>query len=198
MLFEVGSFCPFFFLLFFSLKNAVFLEERQCISLLLLPRSGHNFYFFSHYQTQKMKKRHIFLGSDHAGFEYKEKVHAYLSSSEEYETHDFGTNSLESCDYPDFSKKVASAVASKKGSFGVLFCGSANGVSMCANKVHGVRSAIAWNTEIATLSRSHNDANIVSIPCRFIDLPLTKQIIKTFLSTPFLGGRHQKRVDKIE
>ncbi|MEE1946907.1 ribose 5-phosphate isomerase B [Pedobacter sp. KR3-3] len=141
--------------------------------------------------NQKLK---IAIGADHAGFEYKEMLKTYLS---DYEVKDFGTHSVDSVDYPDFAHPVASAVESKEFDFGILVCGSANGVAITANKHQQIRAAICWEKEIAALARQHNNANIICIPARFVSPELAKEMTTTFLDTPFEGGRHEKRVDKI-
>ena len=138
----------------------------------------------------------IAIGGDHAGFEYK-KVVMEMLKVQGVETKDFGPFSLESCDYPDYVHPLAQAVEKGHFDFGVIICGSANGVNMVANKYQGIRSAITWEPEIAMLARTHNDANIVAIPARFVSLDIAKECVNTFLSTDFEGGRHQKRVDKI-
>jgi ribose 5-phosphate isomerase B len=138
----------------------------------------------------------IAIGSDHAGFEMKEKVKALLNSSGHQVT-DFGTSSTESADYPDFAHPVASAVEQSDTQLGILLCGSANGVAMTANKHKGVRAAICWTEELAALARQHNDANILCLPARFIDDALAAKIVNRFLATPFEGGRHARRRDKI-
>ncbi|HWZ16478.1 MAG TPA: ribose 5-phosphate isomerase B [Mucilaginibacter sp.] len=136
----------------------------------------------------------IAIGADHAGFEYKQQI---ADSLDVKELKDFGTYSSASVDYPDFAHPVASAVESGEFDFGILICGSANGVAITANKHQGIRAAICWNEELATLARSHNNANIVCIPARFISLDEAKKIVHTFLSTQFEGGRHANRVNKI-
>ena len=136
----------------------------------------------------------IAIGADHAGFEYKQ---ALANSLPENEVKDFGTHSPDSVDYPDFAHPVASAVESGNADFGILVCGSANGVAITANKYQGIRAAICWNTELAALARQHNNANIVCIPARFISLDMAKEIVSTFLSTEFEGGRHATRVNKM-
>lgn len=141
-----------------------------------------------------MKK--IAIGSDHAGFDYKELLKSWLTSHG-YEIKDFGAYSTESADYPDFAHPVALAVENKEFEFGVLLCGSANGVAITANKHQGIRAGLCWNEEVASLVRQHNNANIVCIPARFVSEEEAKKILERFLSTPFEGGRHQKRVDKI-
>lgn len=138
----------------------------------------------------------IAIGSDHAGVEYKAALVEFLQS-EGYEVQDFGPTSTDSVDYPDFAHPVATSVETKENDLGILICGSANGVAITANKHQGVRAAIAWQNEIAALARQHNDANIVCIPARFIDLSLAKKIADTFVTTDFEGGRHANRVNKI-
>ena len=140
------------------------------------------------------QKPRIAIGADHAGFEYKEMLKAYLSA---YEVKDFGTYATDSVDYPDFAHPVASAVESKDFDFGILVCGSANGVAITANKHQQIRAAICWTKEIAALARQHNNANIICIPARFVSVDLAQEMTTTFLETPFEGGRHGKRVDKI-
>jgi ribose 5-phosphate isomerase B len=135
------------------------------------------------------------IGSDHAGFEYKERLRMYLSNK--YEVKDFGTYSGASADYPDFAHPVASAVENIEFDLGILVCGSANGVAITANKHAGIRAAICWNEELASLARRHNNANILCIPARFIDYDLTEKIVSEFINTDFEGGRHSTRVNKI-
>ncbi|PTS93398.1 ribose 5-phosphate isomerase B [Pedobacter sp. HMWF019] len=139
-------------------------------------------------------KLKIAIGADHAGYEYKEIIKAYLA---DYETKDFGTHSPASVDYPDFAHPVANAVESGEFNFGVLVCGSANGVAITANKHQHIRAAICWENEIASLARQHNNANIICIPARFVSEDLAKEMVTTFLDTAFEGGRHANRVDKI-
>jgi ribose 5-phosphate isomerase B len=136
----------------------------------------------------------IAIGGDHAGFDFKNAIAASVNVAE---IKDFGTYSSASCDYPDFAHPVAKAVKNGEFDFGILVCGSANGVAITANKHQGVRAAICWNEELAVLARSHNNANIVCIPARFISLDEAKQIVNTFLSTDFEGGRHANRVGKM-
>jgi ribose 5-phosphate isomerase B len=135
------------------------------------------------------------IGSDHAGFEYKERLREQLGN--EYEVKDFGTYSENSADYPDFAHPVSAAVEKKEFDLGILVCGSANGVAITANKHQGIRAAICWNEELALLARKHNDANILCIPARFIDFGLTEKIVDKFINTDFEGGRHATRVNKI-
>ena len=138
----------------------------------------------------------IAIGSDHAGFEYKQNLKSWLESNG-YTVKDFGTPSTDSVDYPDFAHPVAAAVEDKKFDLGILICGSANGVAITANKHQGIRAAICWNEELASLARQHNNANIVCIPARFISLETAEKITDRFLHTEFEGGRHEKRVSKI-
>lgn len=139
-------------------------------------------------------KLKIAIGSDHAGFEYKEMLKSFLAN---YEVKDFGTHSPDSVDYPDFAHPVASAVEKNEFDFGVLVCGSANGVAITANKHQGIRAAICWENEISALARQHNNANIICIPARFVSTDLAKEMVTTFLTTQFEGGRHQNRVSKM-
>ena len=142
-----------------------------------------------------IKKLKIAIGADHAGFEYKELLKTYLA--EGYEVKDFGTYSPDSVDYPDFAHPVALAVESKEFDFGVLVCGSANGVAITANKHQHIRAAICWENVLASLARQHNNANIICIPARFVSTDLAKEMVDTFLNTEFEGGRHANRVNKI-
>tara|TARA_B100001029_G_C14989197_1_gene410960 strand:- start:394 stop:813 length:420 start_codon:yes stop_codon:yes gene_type:complete len=137
----------------------------------------------------------ITIGCDHAGVEYKSKIVEFLEK-EGYQVLDVGTFGKESVDYPDYAHLVAEEVLAGA-DFGILICGSGNGVSMAANKHKGIRAALCWSEEITKLARQHNDANIISIPARFMSLEKSTQIIKTFLTEPFEGGRHQRRVQKI-
>lgn len=136
------------------------------------------------------------IGCDHAGFELKETLKKYLTGRG-FEIIDKGTHSLDSVDYPDFAHAVSEAVIKKEVGMGVLICGSGNGISMAANKHAGIRAALCWKKEIAALARQHNDANILSLPSRFITELEAKEILDTFLSTDFEGGRHANRVNKI-
>ena len=144
-----------------------------------------------------MKKDRIAIGCDHAGFEYKEAIVKALKEGV-YKVHDFGTFSADSVDYPDFAHAVADSLEKNESDFGVLVCGSANGVAITANKHPHVRAAIVWRNDIAALARQHNNANAICIPARFISLEEAKQFVSTFLDTAFEGGRHEKRVRKIE
>ncbi|MCT4639956.1 MAG: ribose 5-phosphate isomerase B [Bacteroidales bacterium] len=138
----------------------------------------------------------IALACDHAGFKTKEIIIKYLIS-EGYEIKDFGCFSEESVDYPDFAHPMAASVAEKRYDFGIALCGSGNGINMTANKHQAIRSALCWNTEISELARLHNNANICSVPARFVSEDLALEIVKIFLKTEFEGGRHQNRIDKI-
>jgi ribose 5-phosphate isomerase B len=138
----------------------------------------------------------IVLGADHAGFEYKEALKKMLAE-DGWRIEDKGTYSLDSVDYPDFAHPVALMVEEGKAAAGLLVCGSGNGVCMAANKHKGIRAALCWTDELATLARTHNNANVLCIPARFIYLEVAKSIAKIFFSTAFEGGRHERRVDKI-
>ena len=136
----------------------------------------------------------IAIGGDHAGFEYKQAIVEFLA---ENEVKDFGPYSGASCDYPDFAHPVALAVESCEADFGILICGSGNGVAITANKHQGIRAAICWNEELADRARSHNDANILCLPARHISLDDAKKIVEIFFTVEFEGGRHATRVGKI-
>jgi ribose 5-phosphate isomerase B len=138
----------------------------------------------------------IAIGCDHAGLEYKDKIVLWLTEKG-YSVTDHGTYSLDSVDYPDFAHPTAAAVESGKAGFGILLCGSANGVAITANKHQGIRAALCWQNDVAQLTRLHNDANIICIPARFVALALAQQMIEIFMNTPFEGGRHASRVGKI-
>ncbi len=138
----------------------------------------------------------IAIGSDHAGFNYKVAIKDHLQQAG-HDVDDLGTFTEASCDYPDYAHAVANAVEQGKAAFGVLVCGSANGVAITANKHAGIRAAICWEKEIAILARAHNNANIICIPARFVSTDAALEMVDAFLSTPFEGGRHQTRVGKI-
>ncbi|MCB0659450.1 MAG: ribose 5-phosphate isomerase B [Saprospiraceae bacterium] len=141
----------------------------------------------------------IILGSDHAGFEWKESIHHFLKHNGYKNIIDVGTFDAHSVDYPDYAHAVASQVASSGDSaYGILLCGSGNGVCISANKHAGIRAALCWNDELAALARKHNNANIVCIPARFVSKRKARSIVKAFLTNEFEGGRHQKRVEKID
>lgn len=142
-----------------------------------------------------MTKR-IAIGADHAGFEDKEKIKQQLDElGVEYE--DVGTNSTESVDYPIYAQKVAEKVARGEVERGILVCGSGNGMQIAANKVRGVRAALAWNAETARLARQHNDANVLSVPARMISPEEVSKVVESYLEADFEGGRHARRVDEI-
>lgn len=140
--------------------------------------------------------KNIAIGADHAGYDYKEILKNYIHELG-YNSKDFGTHDASSVDYPDFAHPVAEAVETSDKGMGILICGSANGVAITANKHQGVRAALCWNKEVAALARQHNNANVVCIPARFVTIEEAKEIVKTFLTTPFEGGRHENRVNKI-
>ena len=141
-----------------------------------------------------MKK--IALASDHAGYETKQELIKMLKE-QGHEIKDFGCYSTESVDYPDFAHPMASAVESNDFDLGISLCGSGNGINMTVNHHKGIRSALCWNVEIAELARLHNDANICSLPARFVSVNLAKEIVNKFLETGFEGGRHVRRIEKI-
>jgi len=138
----------------------------------------------------------IAIGSDHAGLEYKAILISWLSEKG-YQVKDFGTYTADSVDYPDYAHAVSTAVENKEVAYGILLCGSANGVSMTANKHANIRAGLCWQNDVALLVRQHNDANIICIPARFISLFVAQQMIETFMTTAFEGGRHATRVNKI-
>ncbi|MFA7686943.1 MAG: ribose 5-phosphate isomerase B [Moheibacter sp.] len=138
----------------------------------------------------------IAIGSDHAGFDYKQKIVEFLNAKG-YEVQDFGTFSTDSVDFPDFAHPTAEAVEMGNADFGILLCGSGQGVNITANKHPGVRSALCWNTDVAKLTRQHNNSNVISLPARFVAYEYALQMIEIFLSTEFEGGRHAQRVGKI-
>lgn len=137
------------------------------------------------------------IGSDHAGYNYKQEIIKYLSSKG-YEMVDCGTNSLESCDYPIFGRAVAQKVANKEVDFGIVVCSSGEGIMMAANKVKGVRAGLAYNDDVARLIRQHNNANVIGFGANFMELNDVLKRIDIFLSTDFEGGRHERRVNEIE
>ena len=143
-------------------------------------------------------KKQITIGfaCDHAGYQMKEMLVEYLMG-EGYAITDFGTMSEESCDYPDFAHNLAEAVVAGKCNVGIALCGSGNGISMTLNKHRDIRAALCWQPELAKLARNHNNANVCSIPARFVDEKTAIEIVNTFLNEEFEGGRHQRRIDKI-
>ena len=138
----------------------------------------------------------VSIGNDHAGPDYKHAIVAMLTKAG-HQVINHGTDSSDSVDYPDFGHPVALDVQEGRADFGIVICGSGNGINMTVNKHQGIRAALCWNKEIAALARLHNDANIISIPARFTAIPQAVEMAETFLSTVFEGGRHQNRVDKI-
>jgi len=144
----------------------------------------------------KIKSMNIAIGNDHAGTAYKFSIIKYLEENGN-QVINFGTDKEESMDYPDAIHPVAEAVESGKADLGIIICGSGNGAAMTANHHKKIRAAICWNDELVALARQHNNANILSIPARFVSEEDSIQFVKTFLSTDFEGGRHQKRIDKI-
>ena len=138
----------------------------------------------------------IGLASDHAGFELKEYLKNYLDAKG-FDIFDFGTFSTESVDYPDMAHPLANSVELGEVDFGIAMCGSGNGISITLNKHQGVRAALSWNPEIAALAKRHNDANILTLPARFITFEEAVKIVDAYLSATFEGGRHQRRIDKI-
>jgi ribose 5-phosphate isomerase B len=147
-------------------------------------------------QTSFNTQLPIAIGADHAGFEYKKQILDWLQHSS-LTIKDFGTYSTASVDYPDFAHPVAISVEQGEAAFGILICGSANGVAITANKHDGIRAGLCWNAEVAKLTRQHNNANIICIPARFVTLELAIDMINMFMQTEFEGGRHQTRIDKI-
>ncbi len=138
----------------------------------------------------------IGIGGDHAGFFYKDKLIKHLQDAG-HQMDDFGPSSDNSVDYPDHVHPLATSITDGSNELGILICGSGNGVAMTANKHNGIRAALCWNSEISSLSRQHNDANIICIPARFLAYEYAESIVDIFVSTSFEGGRHQNRVDKI-
>ena len=146
----------------------------------------------SHFDLSKP----VALGSDHAGYDYKEDLISFLEAKG-IPYKDFGTHSNDSVDYPDFAHPVANAVENGEAAFGILLCGSANGVAITANKHQGIRAAICWGEEIAQKAREHNNANIICIPARFVREGDAEKMVEIFMKTNFEGGRHEVRVQKI-
>ena len=142
-------------------------------------------------------KRIIPIASDHGGFEMKQYLIGRLQESG-YEVRDYGTHTADSVDYPDMIHPLATAIGEGEYPLGIILCGSGNGAQMTANHHHGVRAALCWNVELAELARRHNNANILSLPGRFVSNELAWEMVQAFLNTPFDGGRHERRVEKIE
>lgn len=138
----------------------------------------------------------VAIGGDHAGFQYKERLIKHLEEAG-HTVGDFGPSSDASVDYPDHVHPLANSISAKSNELGILICGSGNGVAMTANKHAGIRAALCWNSELSALARQHNDANVICIPARFLAYEYAESIVDIFLSSPFEGGRHQNRVNKI-
>lgn len=147
-------------------------------------------------EETSMVSRRVAVGSDHAGYELKNQVRDYLASKG-HEVLDLGANSADSVDYPDYGHLIAESIENGKAEIGVTVCGSGNGINMTVNKHRSIRAALCWQEEISRLARAHNDANVCSLPARFISFDEAKRILDAFLITPFEGGRHSTRVDKI-
>lgn len=139
----------------------------------------------------------ILMGSDHAGFEMKQELVKYVKTLG-FEVKDIGTDTSKAVDYPDYGHQLGEMIGNGKFDTAISICGSGNGINMTTNKHKGVRGALCWNVEISEMSRRHNDANICSIPARYLDLETAKEIVKTFLETEFDGGRHERRIKKID
>ena len=139
----------------------------------------------------------ITIGSDHAGFELKERIIAYLKE-QGWSYKDMGCYSAERADYPDFAHLVSNMVTNKEAEFGILMCGSGNGINMAANKHKGIRAALCWKPEIAALARQHNNANVLTLPARYMQPEEALKCVHEFMTTQFEGGRHQQRIEKID
>lgn len=172
-------------------------RNRLCTIDRWMGRQASTFDPIGEYSGPENQPMRISIGSDHAGFLLKEAVKAHLQQRG-VELLDRGTNSGSSVDYPDHAHAVARDVATGLVGSGIVLCGSANGVNITANKHHGVRSAIAWNAEVARLAREHNDANVLALPARYLGTSEALGIVDAFLDAHFEGGRHQRRVEKIE
>lgn len=155
-----------------------------------------NNYYLCAITFNTFKKMKIAIGNDHAGTDYKFAIIKHLESKG-YAITNYGTDTDDSVDYPDFVHPVAQDVVDKKVDFGILLCGSANGVAMTANKYQQIRAGLCWNKEIVSLIRQHNNANVLCIPARFTSVQQAVEMVDTFLNTDFEGGRHQNRVNKI-
>lgn len=167
---------------FVSNKSGALLQCGKCLINL-------------HHTTKSFKMK-ISIGNDHAGPEYKKAIVQFLEKSG-HTVINHGTDTSDSVDYPDFGHPVAIDVETGQAEFGIVICGSGNGIAMSANKHQGIRAALCWMKEIAKLARQHNDANIISIPARFTSIPQAVEMVDTFLKTEFEGGRHANRVNKI-
>jgi ribose 5-phosphate isomerase B len=146
--------------------------------------------------VDKSKQMKIGIAADHAGYLYKQKLIEKLEDKG-FIMSDFGCQSEESCDYPDFAHPLAEAIENGEMDMGISICGSGNGINMVVNKYAGIRSAICWNEEIALLARTHNNANICALPARFVSFELAWKMVEIFINTEFEGGRHQRRIEKI-
>ena len=169
------------------------LRNNWIIRLVLSEKT----YFCGIIINSRKMKQIIPIASDHGGFEMKQFLIEKLEESG-YEVVDFGTHSPESVDYPDMIHPLAKAIDQGEYPLGIILCGSGNGAQMTANHHHGVRAALCWNVELAKLARQHNDANIISLPGRFVSNELAWEMVQTFLNTEFEGGRHMRRIEKIE
>ncbi len=145
---------------------------------------------------KELKELRIALASDHAGYNLKQQVTAFLAD-QGAETHDFGCYNTESCDYPDFAHPLASAVENGEYDYGITICSTGNGICMTANKHQGIRAALCWDIPLARLARQHNNANVLGLPANFVSTELALEMVKTFFATDFEGGRHERRVQKI-
>lgn len=143
-----------------------------------------------------VEKKRVAIVSDHAGFHLKEKLLKYLITGE-YDVKDLGSHNAETVDYPDYGHPLAKAVTDGEFEYGISICGTGNGINMVVNKHPGIRGALCWNAEISRLARAHNDANVCALPARFISESEAYLIVRTFLTTPFDGGRHTPRIEKI-
>lgn len=150
-----------------------------------------------HKSMKPYNQLRIALCSDHAGYQLKETIINFLKTQNTAAIKDFGCFSEESCDYPDFAHPMASAIENNEYDYGIAICGTGNGISMTANKHQKIRAALCWQPELAALARQHNNANVLSLPARFIEKDVALECVKTFFTTDFEGGRHQKRIDKI-
>jgi ribose 5-phosphate isomerase B len=146
---------------------------------------------------KEISELRIAICADHAGFELKEVISIYLQDKKPVKFKDFGTFSNQSCDYADYAHPMASAIEQGEFDFGISICGSGNGISMTMNKHQGIRAALCWNEEIVQLGRQHNNANVLSLPARYISQETAIKMVDAFFSTDFEGGRHQNRIDKI-
>jgi len=144
-----------------------------------------------------INEQRIAICSDHAGFELKKTVIDFLKSKNVLNIKDFGTYSAQSADYADYAHPMASSIENKEFDFGISICGSGNGISMTVNKHQGIRAALCWNTEIVALARQHNNANVLSLPARFVSVEEALKMVDVFFSTDFEGGRHLTRIEKI-